>query len=583
MSESSRTADRASLFWTLLPHLVFAILFVATFKRWILPFEDSGREMNTALRLARGEVLYRDVGYQYGLLPPCIDGILLRSFGRNLDVLIAWRTLLALLGVEALRRLTRRLIPSAATAAAIASFAVAACAFGVGGSWPFPYSVAALAGTVGAWWALELALASESLAASMAASAVAGLAAGTKLEMLPGALAGPFLALALRRPRKEVLSAGVLMVGAAGLAFGVPVLRFGTDLMKRQGFLVALSVPETWRRLYAYVLLGGMGPGDSTGWGFLNVLFPSALGIVLVLLLSHEDAPHHWLIVPLLFAAGVLTFFLPGNACLHALLPLAACVAVSELARAALVWWRAEGPSSSPDPATLGVALAMLPALSRQPFFLRNLVYGAFSAPLALVVALTWMGRRTRSQEILLALVLGLSVAQAAGRIHEIGMAEMIFTKLPGANVFLLPAESRFVTEAARLIREIVPEGGAVGIFPEPGFLLFVTDRRNPFVDEVFVPGMQDATAEDLMIRRLRERPPAALLVTDRPYGEYGSASYGNGVLDRFFLEVSRRYVPARRIAGGPGPFFFPSSHLRHASEALLLVPRVGSAGDRSP
>ena len=70
MSESSRTADRARLFWTLLPHLVFVVLFAATFRRWILPFEDSGREMNTALRLAEGEVLYRDVGYSYGPLPP---------------------------------------------------------------------------------------------------------------------------------------------------------------------------------------------------------------------------------------------------------------------------------------------------------------------------------------------------------------------------------------------------------------------------------------------------------------------------------------------------------------------------------
>jgi hypothetical protein len=69
MSESSRTAGREVLFWTLLPHLVFAIPFVATFKRWILPFEDSGREMNTALRLAEGEALYRDVGYSYGPLP----------------------------------------------------------------------------------------------------------------------------------------------------------------------------------------------------------------------------------------------------------------------------------------------------------------------------------------------------------------------------------------------------------------------------------------------------------------------------------------------------------------------------------
>ncbi|HEX7558557.1 MAG TPA: hypothetical protein VF386_05130, partial [Usitatibacter sp.] len=207
--------------WALVPFLVFALLFAATFRRWVLPFEDSGREMNTALRLAGGEALYRDVGYSYGLLPPVIDGLLLRSFGRNLDILIAWRTLLALLGVEALRRLARRLVPGEAAAAAICALAVASCAFGVGGSWPFPYSVAAMTGTVGAWWALELALASESPAGSMAAAAAAGLAAGTKLEMLPLALAGPFLALALRRPRKEALSAGIVMASAAGLAFGV--------------------------------------------------------------------------------------------------------------------------------------------------------------------------------------------------------------------------------------------------------------------------------------------------------------------------------------------------------------------------
>ena len=56
-------------------------------------------------------------------------------------------------------------------------FAIAACAFGVGGSWPFPYSVAALTGTVGVWWALEIALASESWAGSIAAGIVAGFAA----------------------------------------------------------------------------------------------------------------------------------------------------------------------------------------------------------------------------------------------------------------------------------------------------------------------------------------------------------------------------------------------------------------------
>jgi hypothetical protein len=157
-------------------------------------------------------------------------------------------------------------------------------------------------------------------------------------------------------------------------------------------------------------------------------------------------------------------------------------------------------------------------------------------------------------------------------------MAAMTRTDLPGASLSLVPAESRFVTEAARVISETVPEGGTIGIFPEPGFLLFVTGRKNPFVDELFVPGIQNAAAEDLMIRRLRERPPDALLVTNRAYPEFGPAIYGHGLLDRFFLEVSRRYVLARRIGGEAEPVL-----LRHASGGLLLVARAGSAGGRSP
>jgi hypothetical protein len=123
-----------------------------------------------------------------------------------------------------------------------------------------------------------------------------------------------------------------------------------------------------------------------------------------------------------------------------------------------------------------------------------------------------------------------------------------------------------------------VPEGGTIGIFPEPGFLLFVTGRKNPFAHEYYLPGFQDAAAEDLMIRRLRERPPDALLVTNRAYPEFGGAVYGNGILDRFFKEVSRRYVPVRRIGGESGPV-----SLRHASEGLLLLPAPNGAEVEEP
>ncbi len=561
--------------WAILPFLVFWFLLAATWRRWVLPFEDSGREMDTALRLAQGETLYREVGYQYGPLSPFFDGLMLRVFGRDLDVLVAWRVLLALLGVEALHRLARRLVPGdAAAASAVTSFAVAACAFGIGGSWPFPYSVAALAGTVGTWWAVELAIASESPACSIAAAVVAGAAAGSKLEFIPAALAGPLVVLALRRPRREALGAGFLMAGAAGLAYGIPVLLFGSDLMQRQGY--ARPVSGGWRRFEESVVFGGMSWTDFARGGFLDALFPSAVAIVIALLLARGRVARHLLLVPLFFAAGALTFFSPGNAWLHALLPLALCVAALRLARAALAWWRAKDPAVRPDPAAAGASLAMLPALLRQPFFLRNPVYVAFSAPLALVVALAWLVRRAGRPRLLTALAVGLAVAQAANRLREIGMADMTLTKLPGASVFLIPAESRFVLEAASAIREVVPEGGTVGIFPEPGFLLFVTGRKNPFVDETFLPGLQDSEAEERMIRVLKERPPAALLVTNRPYPEFGGSYFGHGTLDRFFHEVSLRYVLARRIEGGP--LVSPFRHGMHATKGLLLVPRASGA-----
>ena len=307
---------------------------------------------------------------------------------------------------------------------------------------------------------------------------------------MPLALLGPLLVLALSRPRKETVFAGAWMLGTAAIAYAVPIVRFGADMMKRQGFLVALSVPESCQRVYEGVLFGGLTPAAFARGGFRDVLFPSAVAVALALLLRDGGRTFNVALMPLLFVVGGLTFLSPGNGWLHALLPLAACVAIASLVRTAIAWRHGD---SSLDLAAVGVALVMLPALVRQPFFLRNPVYGAFSAPLALVVALCWIGRHSRARNAIAALVLGLSAAQIGLRVQGIGMAAMTRTELPGASLFLVPAESRFVTEAARVIREIVPEGGTIGIFPEPGFLLFVTGRKNPFVNEFFLPGVQDA------------------------------------------------------------------------------------------
>ena len=99
-----------SRIFSALPYGVFAALFASTYKRWFLPFQDHAREVMVPERLLHGEVLYRDIGSSYGPLPPYLDALALRLFGEHLDVLIALRTVIALLGVAALMRLSKRLV-----------------------------------------------------------------------------------------------------------------------------------------------------------------------------------------------------------------------------------------------------------------------------------------------------------------------------------------------------------------------------------------------------------------------------------------------------------------------------------------
>ncbi len=555
--------------WALLPHAVFFLLWLVTFRRWVLPFQDSGREMNTAWRVASGEALYRDVGWSYGPLAPLVDATLLRLFGRSLDVLVAFRTLLGVAGVELLRRLARRLAADAPSASAITAFAVAACAFGVGGSWPFPYSAAALAGMVLTWAALERALTSAGPWASAAAGLLAGLAAACKIEIGPAALPALVLALLARRPWREAAGAAAVACGVAGVAYGLPIAWYGVPLMRRQGFLIAFDLPEAWRHVYeVHVLFGDMSRAEFLGGRFVEIFVPSALFLGALFFLACRRAMDGPAASAIVFAGAAGSVFLwPENQGLHVLMP--AAVALSAAALGAGLLRLVRGDRTGSERAAL--AAATLPPLLRQPFFLRNLVYGAFSAPLALVSALGWASRRVAARRAFLAAVLGLCAAQAVHRWWGIGRVPLVLTRMPGFTAYLVPMEARLLEAAAAEIEKRVPQGGSVAVFPEPGTVLFVTNRRNPFVDELFLPGVQDAAAEDEMIRRLQTDPPALVLVTNRPFGEYGGARFGRGVLDRFFAELNARYVAAGRLGGGP-------TMARRASEALVLVPRPAGA-----
>lgn len=272
------------------------------------------------------------------------------------------------------------------------------------------------------------------------------------------------------------------------------------------------------------------------------------------------------------FIFGIAVSLVPQNAALHALLPIAVILAACDVVAA----WRGRrngGEASAVDRACVG--LAMIPALARQPFFLINQIYGAFAAPLALVLSLSFLTRRARAAVPTIVFLLGLCVGQGIDRWIEFRMLPMTWVELPGARLYLPPDEAAFVASATADIRATTPPNSYVGIFPEPGFLLFVTGRRNPFVYEAFYPGFLDLASEEEMIRRLAERHPEVLLITNRPFPEYGPGTLGTGVLDRFFTKVKETYVKSTEIdASQP----LTSYRGRHATAGFFLR-RRDSAG----
>jgi hypothetical protein len=554
---------------TTLPFVFFAVLTAISWNRWILPFQDSGREVITADRILRGEALYRDVVSRYGPLPPHLDALALACSGRQLFSLVALRLAFALLGIEALRRLASRLAPGASTPAAIVSLVVAACAFlPFGGAWPFPYSVAALEGTVGIWIALELSLSSSGPRRTLAAGIVSGLAAGTKLEMVIPALLAPALALLWRRPRREALAGIGLAATLGALAWGVPVVWLGADVMWRNGFLLGGAVPAPWRHLYSDVFSGGLSIAQLLSGAALVRYLPSAgllLGFVLV---ARKLSAARWQALAL-FTAGFLALAFPENGGLHVLIPLAGLLALWQAV--GLVRDRALCRPGERTVAMLCIGVAMLPALARQPFFLTTEVpYSALSGPLALVFSLSWLAARFPGSGRTAAFVLGLATAQLVERAVDYRAAPRTTVAFERATLCLLDQEAILLSELVSRLRQETPPGSYVAGFPDAGLVLFLADRRSPFADDQFHPGSQDIEAEREMIRGLDRHPPAAGFFLNRAHPEYGLGVFGIDYGLTFMEEFRKRMAPPVIV----GHFALDPPRGLRASTALYFLPR---------
>lgn len=580
--------------FTLLPFAVFLLLAAVSWNRWIEPYVDTGRELMVPWRVAQGETLYRDVRFYYGPLAPWLAAAVDLAAGRSFAARIALAAAVALLHLEALRRLARRML-SPSRAALATTLVVAVCFFlRPGGCHLFPYSLDT-----------SLAVACVTGALLLASSGGSRFRdAGAALLLLAALLARPELglagigALALERifraapgSTRSLLLLGAAPIVAAGAIYAAISRGVPLPVLKREGWLTFLFLPPEFRNVYTS--FAGVDRPGLRGAELALAAF-ALLGAGLWLLLSaivserlRTRSPVAARAVEIgsiavLAAMAFLRLIPPARVrdLADLLPPLVRAVPPFLFATAAVASARrvlgkgAEAVFTGVPVSVLIVSLSFALRLFLAAGYVGP--YNGFYLPLPLLVTVVilWKGA-----ERLTAIVLprpsafpGLvSAALVLFVVARVGALALLY-RHPAWSLVTTPVGSIFVPEpvagatraALRDLGSRVPEGGAITGFPETGFFNWTLGLRNPLAQDQFFPGHLDETAENEAIARLERDPPEAIVYADVLTIGHGRAAFGRDYLrriDRYVQEnfaVASSYGPGARPGARIGdPFFF--------------------------
>ena len=86
---------------------LFVTLTVTTWLKWGDPVIDTGRELEIPWKIARGELLYRDMVYNYGPFSPYVNAAFIKILGARFTSLAASGLICAALGTVLVVLLTR--------------------------------------------------------------------------------------------------------------------------------------------------------------------------------------------------------------------------------------------------------------------------------------------------------------------------------------------------------------------------------------------------------------------------------------------------------------------------------------------
>ena len=532
-----------------------AVLWSVSRGKWGYAIVDSGREWIVPDALARGDLLYRDIVYWFGPFTPYLHALFFRILGSTFQTLVfaGVLTSAAVLAAlfTALRRVTGRMEAWLGTALAIPLLVFMPSAGGAILGMGYRIWQAA------AFTLLAVSLAtrpSRSLARAAGIGCLCAMAGLCRTEWGLAAMGGVAVA-AVARDRfrlsclRDIVPAGLAFLALFGGVLAVFLRAAGADAVLRDGHVLLTGLPPETRRF----LLNNSGFHDPRG-GVLRLLYSAlfVVGIVLVLEVAtawKEDRARCWRRVP--WIAGILLYLALYNEFGGSLrLRLMSCTPLLGPMALVVGLRRRGGPRSG---ALAGFGSLALVLSYRKLFSISDSAYVAPPQLFALVSALGLLRELVVSQPVRAARIrlrLWTRVTLACLVFVSFADRTAVYANdprvpLPGTDGMLsaTPESVRTLTLLSETIgRRTGPQDGLV-VFPEGEVLNYLSGRRNPIRDKLYIPGYVSSDNEAAILAQLESARPAALVIVNRATSEYGRRFFGEDYAKSIAAWIARDYV----------------------------------------
>lgn len=558
----------------------------ASWQRWGNPLVDSGRELNVPLRLARGEMLYSDVGYIYGPFSPYLNAFLYRVFHPSLWVLWGHGVVstVVILGLSywIARQIAGRF---PATLACLAITWV--CALKPQGNYMMAYAFGGLDGStflLATTVLLVVFLRKKRPVALFAAGMAAALAILSKTE-LGGAAAGTGMVAAALAGYPRIRSVMVWLAAFLTPALGIPSLvfswfaaRVGWRTLTVDSHLFFGHVP--WQLLY----FNGLRFGFDRPWHSMGLMIASLIRLIAVgglvasvsLLIEMRRADslqdngnagrsRQRVVAALLISAAAIVVSGIGLSDLGPFMPMPILLLVTAVAGiAAFLRDERSGTEAAQMQAGIMVIIAASALGSLARIILRVSTGGALSSFLlpgsVVLFVYLWLvvfphlladpATRIRATQLVSFVLVG-SVLVTAVTLAVRYRQKFPYPLVTPRGTWQTSSDIGMAFgQALQLIEKRTASGDAVAVLPEGTALVFLSARRNPLRDEIVTPGFLDPAGEERAIESLRRSHAPLIFIANRPTREFKETSFGKDYDQRLMSWVEQNYA----VCGVFGP-----------------------------